>query len=292
MTFTIDIPGVSKTSGGIQRMLEFYNFLKKDYKTFLHLPNDDLQKCDYIISYSDNPRIDDLCLQAKSLQAKVIIYQLSYGMALERERKVVLHPETIICTSTHHIKNKIKLDLINNCKDQNKIKKPIHYIGHSQESTLKYFYVDNRHNRFDVAIMIHKSPDKRFLEAFEYCKQNHMSICLFGTRGGNFDLFGADEVFFDASPTDIRWIFNNSKKFLNLSSTEGLNRTGIEAMLCGCTPYIVDGCEIYQNRHNCIKIRNSNEIHEKPLILDYNTIKDSLKQFTWDNTFKNLMEVL
>lgn len=292
--FIIDIPGIKKTSGGIQRMLEFSEVLSKYYPTFVTIKGGNLENIQngFIITYSDNPDIDNLCIQAKQQNLQVIVYQLSYGMAIERERKVVSHPDVIICTSTLHIKNKIlndkKLDLQG---------KKIYCISHSQESTLKNFYPENKYNQdgvrpFDVVLMIHRSPDKQFLQAYTYCKLKNLNFVLFGQRYGNFKFEGCQQVFLNASVDQVRWIFNNSKKFLNLSKTEGLNRTGIEAMLCGCIPYISDGCEIYRDGKNCKFIEKPQEIHENLKILSYIKIKKSLQKYTWDNVLKNLGKII
>lgn len=288
MKIIIDIPGTNKLSGGTQRMLELYDVLKKaDHEVFLHLYLDNfIDKYDLIITFSDNPQIIKLCDDAKSKNAKVIVYQLSYGMCLEWERVVVNHPDTIICCSTKHIKNKIIKD---NCK------KNIYYIGHSQELTIDNFYPeDTFHNyrNFDVAIMIHKSQNKIFFDAFEYCKSKKMKIVLFGGRNNNFNLSGAERIFLNADVDRIRWIFSNSKKYLNLSICEGLNKPGIEAMLCGCKPYIVDGCELYKNNENCKFIKKPEEIYENFKICDYNTIRDYLKKFTWKKVLKKLSIIL
>jgi len=283
LNFIIDIPSLNKLSGGCTRMVEFHRALiRYGHQSQLHLSADDnLPEHDYVITYSDNPRIDYLCKQAK----KVIVYQLSYGMALEREGKVVCHHDTIVCCSTTHLVNRISINTPKN----------IHYIGHSQESTINQFYPeDTIHNRriFDVAIMIHRSPDKRFFEAFEYCKSQGMKIILFGARNTQFDLPGANRIIFNASPDQVRWVFSNSKKYVNLSITEGLNRPGIEAMLCGCKPYIVDGCEIYKDKENCRIIKKVEEISDNFEICDYITIKDELKKYTWKNVLMNLGRIL
>jgi len=284
MKFLIDIPSLNALSGGIARMREFNNALRQHgHESELHLSCDDnLPDHDYVITYSDNPRIDTLCEQAK----KVIVYQLSYGMCLERENKVVCHPDTIVCCSTTHIQKKILYHFSD---------KPIYYVGHSQEKTLETFYAeDTVYNRriFDVAIMLHKSPDKHFLEAFEYCKQVGLRICLFGARNAGFNLSGADRIVFNAVPEQVRWVLSNSNKYLSLSSTEGLNRPGIEAMLCGCKSYIMDGCEIYKDNENCKFIKKPEEIFANFELCDYINIKQQLRKYTWDEVLKNLSGVI
>ncbi len=281
-TFMVDIPGLSKLSGGIQRMIEFHKILKNYGKSVLHLPNDPFpESFDYIITYSDNPDINKLCSIAEHRKAKVIVYQLSYGMAIERERKVVDHPDTIVCCSTKHIQNKIKND-----------GRKAHYIGHSQESTLEKFYPEDAFHEYDVAIMIHKAPDKNFLDAFSYCKSQNMRIVLFGGRNNAFSFDGAERVFINADIDRMRWIFSNCKKYLSLSATEGLNRPGIEAMLCGCKPYIIDGCEIYKDGINCKRIKKVEEILDNFEIIEYNSIKEELKKHTWGNVMDRLGKVL
>ena len=285
MKFLVDIPGYSKLSGGIQRMLELNEILQEYGESELHLPNDIYpESFDYIITYSDNPRINELCSIAEYRKAKVIVYQLSYGMCLERERKVVDHPDTIVCCSTRHIQKKIIADTLSN--------KNTHYIGHSQEHTTENFFPEDAFHEYDVAIMIHKAPDKQFLKAFSYCKAQGMRIILFGGRNNNFSFEGAERVFLNADVSRMRWIFSNAKKYLSLSTTEGLNRPGVEAMLCGCKPYIIDGCEIYKDGKNCKKIKKVEEILDNFEIMEYNAIKDELKEYTWDKVMTRLGEVL
>ena len=310
--FIIDIPGIKNTSGGIQRMLEFSEVLFLYYPSYVTIKGEaiDQIKDGYIVTFSDNPNINELCSKAKEQNLRVIVYQLSYGMAIDRERKVVSHPDVIVCTSTEHIRQKILNDPNVNIKN-----KQIYCISHSQEETLKNFFPEDKYyfninfrdenqyqhlflnqfnnpnRQFDVALMMHKSPDKRFKESFEYCKSQDLKIVLFGARL-NQDLSGTEQIFFNASAETVRWIFNNSKKFLNASLTEGLNRTGIEAMLCGCKPYIYDGCEIYQDEQNCKFIKNFEEIHENFELIDYIKIKKSLESYTWKNVLKNLGKIL
>lgn len=283
MKFLIDIPSLNALSGGIKRMRELNTALNKcGHESSLHLSCDDnLPEHDFVITYSDNPRIDTLCKQAN----KVIVYQLSYGMCLERENKVVCHPDTIVCCSTSHIQKKILNDT----------DKEIYYIGHSQEETLKAFYDEGtlcNRRMFDVAIMLHRSPDKHFIEAFEYCKQAGLRICLFGARNTGFNLSEAERVVFNATAEQVRRVLSNSYKYLSLSSTEGLNRPGIEAMLCGCKPYIVDGCEIYKDGVNCKFIKKPEEILADFEMCDYINIKQQLRKYTWDRVLKNLGEVI
>jgi hypothetical protein len=275
-------------------MIELYEAIKKFYpESVLHIHNTEfpeLEKGDFIITFSDNPLINAVCDEAKLNNAKVIVYQLSYGMALERERKVVSHPDVIVCCSTQHIQTKILDDI--GCN-----KKIIHYIGHSQEQTIKEFYPEeslvSRGTRyFDVAIMTHNSPDKRFQEAFDFCKSQGLEIVLFGARNNNFNLNGAKRVFFNADRDTMRWIFNNSKKYLSFSKTEGLNRPGVESMLCGCIPYIYDGCEIFSEGYNCIKIQDPEEILDILEIPEYNIIKKDLEKYTMKNTLDNLGKVI
>lgn len=288
MKFIIDLPGYNKLSGGIQRMIEFGEVISQYYPIQHHLPNDLFSvDRDVIITYSDNPRIKELCQEAKKHKTKVVVYQLSYGMCLERERKVVRHPYTIVCASTYHIVNKIESGI--------RTKKVINYIGHSQEKTLQRFYPEQtfRNDRkYDVAIMIHKSPAKKFQEAFEFCKSQGMKIVLFGNRGNQFDLTGAKEIIFNADYEQLRYVFSRTKKYLSLSETEGLNRVGIEAMLCGCKPYVVDGCEIYKNGKNCRIIKKPEEILADFRIMEYNDTKDDLKIHTWDRVLSRLGEII
>jgi len=271
MKIIIDIPSKHPLSGGVQRMLEMQSVLKEHCECELHLPNDAFPELfDYIITYSDNPRIDKLCQQAAYRQAKVIVYQLSYGMVLDRERKVIDHPDTLICCSTYHIAHKITSD----------------------PHVWDYENTFRNQRKFDVALMIHRATDKKFKEAFDFCKSQDMKIVLFGARNTGFNLDGAKEVFFNADVDQVRWVFSNTKKYMSLSTTEGLNRPGIEAMLCGCKPYIVDGCEIYQDGKNCKFITEPKEIYDNFKIMEYNDIKRSLKKHTWENVLKKLGKII
>lgn len=294
MKFIIEIPGFSDISGGIQRMIELEKEISKFYPTVLHEYKNPLaiSESDFIITFSDRPDIDKLCQQAKENKAQVIVYQLSFGMCLEREKRVVTHPDVIVCCSTLKIREDI-LDyfrIIDNSKT-------LYCIDHSQETTLEDFYPEKslikRDKRlFDVTIMIHNSLDKQFKEAFDFCKARNLKICLFGPRVNNVDLQGAERVFLYPSKKELRWIFNNSEKYLSFSKTEGLNRVGIEAMLCGCKSYITDGCEIYQHRFNCCTMSTHDDFDIDFDLPDYETLYKLLAKYTWKNTLKNLGDII
>ena len=124
----VEVPRFSLLSGGIRHMSELSHNLNKKYNVHLRiqkekfgtnysevdlkvpysigLPDNTFPESDIVITYSDNPYLESLVNlpQVK----KVLIYMLSYGMCIERERKNVLNSSVIVMSSTNRTKELIE----------------------------------------------------------------------------------------------------------------------------------------------------------------------------------------
>jgi hypothetical protein len=117
----VELPKYSYTSGGVLESIKLANKMNtlirfqklKDYpilsnKWTVGLPDHTFPECDVCITYSDNPHISDL-LKLSQVK-KVLVYMLSYGMSIERERKNALNKEIIVMCSTKKIEKEILKD--------------------------------------------------------------------------------------------------------------------------------------------------------------------------------------
>ena len=258
MKIVVVIPGYSATSGGIKRMLRLVEQLHiRGYDVGLHVQRDDkqlqnlpipvtygvpsvrFQGCDTIISYSDDPYIESYRVLLPNVN--LLVYMLSFGMCLERERKVLNSGATILC-STEKILNAVTTECFKSYK-----------IGFSLEEQVKNFYIDNPHRGY-ATIMYHPAEAKKYDLACDVVDVLDKDVIVFGRKPvGNIRMPKRCRMFFvDVSSEVLRRIFNMSDLYVMPSVTEGLNLTPIEAALCGCTSVYCDGAnEIYDNIAGC-----------------------------------------
>jgi hypothetical protein len=122
MKLIYELPFYSPSVGGIvetiklaQRMKAEVRFQRKsEYKPIIGvpftigMPDKTFPKCDVCITYSDNPLTTQLV--ALPQIGKVMIYMLSYGMSLQRERANVSNPNVQVMCSTKKIEKAIRND--------------------------------------------------------------------------------------------------------------------------------------------------------------------------------------
>jgi glycosyltransferase involved in cell wall biosynthesis len=317
---TIEIPFYSTTSGGIAQMYELAVSLQKKYYVHLRiqtnseldyskigfrmpysvgLPDSTFPKSDIVITYSDNPYIDELTnlVQVK----KVLIYMLSYGMCIERERKNILNSKVTVLSSTIRTQRLIEKEGVKcSC------------VGFGIET--KNFYVDSSIQQDCYAsLLYHYAPDKQYKLGVnvcnELCKQGLIKgVITFGTSK-DYEKFEHPERLIknyqNATHEEVREIFNKCSVFVMPSITEGLNLTPIESTLCGCPAVICDGAidDIFFDCKTCLIaeknsffdiLEKSKEILESPMysVIFRNNIEALLTKFTWENTISNIEKIM
>jgi glycosyltransferase involved in cell wall biosynthesis len=317
----VEIPRFSVISGGIKHMEELsYNLNKKynvqlriqktnqflDYSTVdfkvpysIGLPDDTFPESDVVITYSDNPYVDKL-VELPQVK-KVLIYMLSYGMCLVRERKNILNPKVIVMSSTNRTKDLIEKEGIK-----------CNFVGFGFNS--EKFYCDySILKKKYAALLCHDSPDKKYDLGVKICDK----LCDDNLIDGVIS-FGSSQSFnshihpkkmiksyIDASTEQVREIFCKCSIFIMPSITEGLNLTPVESTLCGCPAVICDGAinDLFFDKKTCL-IANKNDFNDiieksKELLLNQyyslifrNNIKELLKEFTWKKTISNIEGLL
>lgn len=260
------------------------------------LPDYTFPSADIVITYSDNPYTEYLTRlpQVK----KVLIYMLSYGMCFERERKNILNPKVVVMSSTLKIKKAIESEGVQcTC------------VGFGLDSK-KHFFRENKIKRLKYAsLLYHNSPDKQYALGVKVCDKLQQQKLIDGTI-----VFGAKNDFektrhpekivkwyLDATPDQIRGVFNNCSIFIMPSISEGLNLTPVEAALCGCPSVICDGAfgDIFFDKKTCIVAKKQDEqdlfIKAKYLLDNQqyaiqfkNNIEKIIKKFTWEKTINNI----
>lgn len=317
MNIVVEIPFYSKTSGGIQHMMQLALALNKKHRVHIRaqnfnsdldynkeitisysvgLPDYTFPSADVVITYSDNPYTEFL---ARLPQVKkVIIYMLSYGMCFERERKNILNSKVTVTSSTLKIKKAIEVEGVQcTC------------IGFGLDSK-KHFFIESKIERSRYAsLLYHNSPDKQYSLGVEICNRLQQQNLIDGTI-----IFGSRSDFekakhpskiisqcLDATQDEIRQFFNECSIFIMPSISEGLNLTPIEAALCGCPSVICDGAfdDVFFDGKTCIVAKKQDEedfFEKSKYLLRYpklatefrKNIEKIIKKFTWEKTISNI----
>lgn len=317
----VEVPRFSLLSGGIRHMSELSHNLNKKYNVHLRiqkekfgtnysevdlkvpysigLPDNTFPESDIVITYSDNPYLESLVNlpQVK----KVLIYMLSYGMCIERERKNVLNSSVIVMSSTNRTKELIEKEGVK-CNNVG--------FGFCSEK----FYCDYSILRKRYAILLcHNSEDKKYNLGVKICnklsKDNLIDgVICFGTSESYDSHVHPEKMvnfYKNATKDQVRKIFSTGSVFIMPSVTEGLNLTPVESALCGCPAVICDGAinDIFFNEKTCLIAEKNNfeDIYEKSkkiLINPYyslffrDNMKDLLENFTWEKTIENIERLL
>lgn len=318
LKITVEIPKYSKTSGGIQRMKKLSEKLfEKKYKVNLRIQKENLQfnqekqkflipyslglpdstfpYSDIVITYSDNPYLEQL-VNLKQVK-KVLIYMLSYGMCIERERKNILNSKVVIMSSTNRTKELIEKENVK-----------CNLVGFGFES--KSFFCDYSILRKKYATLLcHNSDNKKFEFGVRVCDKLYNEGIIDGVIVfGSSESFQKNklpqkiiEIYKDATQEQIRKVFNKSCIFIMPSISEGLNLTPIEATLCGCPSVICDGAigDLFFNEETCLIAEKNNfedffEKSKKILEMPYFSYKfkkkleEIIKDYTWEKTILNI----
>lgn len=325
MKITIEIPTFKRTSGGIMRHVMLAKMLKEKEGLDVHLriqrnntainysqhlkdinfsigipvsigiPDRTFPESDVVITYSDTPHGEKLT--ALRQVKKVIVYMLSYGLCLERERKNVFNPKIAVMSSTLKLKRMIEADG-GSCT----------YVGFGLNPNEFYIEPGIKRKSGWVAILYHPSPNKQYKMAVRVCDELYKigkikKVIVFGMRfDGVKSIKDTYITYLDASHDVIRKIFCLCVLFIMPSISEGLNMTPMEATLCGCPAVICDGAfgDLYFNNKTCVVAKKGDfqDILEKSINTLNNPnlglyFKERMEKiiinYTWDNTIENIM---
>jgi glycosyltransferase involved in cell wall biosynthesis len=307
-------------SGGIKRQYKLAKLLSKKYNVHLRiqknnpqinyscidfgmpysvgLPDESFPESDIVITYSDTPYGDEL---SRLPQVKnVLIYMLSYGMCINREKKNILNPKIIVLCSSIRTQRLIE-------------KEGVKCYNISFGMELNEFYINSKDIRNNYAsLLFHSSIDKKYELGVKVCNALYDEGLIDGviTFGKNedFNKFKHPKKhiqhYSNANQNEVREVFNRSNIFIMPSISEGLNRTPIESTLCGCPSVLCDGAidDVFFNMKTCFIAEKNNFIDifekSKELLLNpiysivfKNNIEILLIRFTWEKMFTNLENI-
>lgn len=313
-----ELPRYISTSGGVRESLKFLDKfptvfdvsvrfqriaerVPAEFKNWtVGLPDSTFPACDVCITYSDNPYLSELVSlpQVK----KVMLYMLSYGMAIDRERKNVLTPNVTVMCSTKKLEKEISKESVK-----------VHRVGFALDFADMYDDpVVTRHNY--LAIMYHPSKEKRYSTAVIVANEMYRLGLIDGVVSFGTDVNYSNSVkpnglvkhVSNANRDQVREIFNSCKCFLMPSITEGLNLTPIESTLCGCPAVICDGAvdELFFHKQTCFIAEKDNIADLVSLtsmaLTDFDKYSSKFKEemlsvvstYTWDKVVKNIIDLI
>jgi glycosyltransferase involved in cell wall biosynthesis len=316
LKLVMELPHCNPTSGGVRENLKLGVAFSSDIivrfqkivdgypqiqnKWSVGLPDNTFPPCSICITYSDNPYLSELV--ALPQIGRVFIYMLSYGMAIERERKNIHMPNVTVLCSTKKLERAISAEGVK-----------VHRIGFGLD--LKEMYMEKSKSRKNyLAILYAPSEEKRYSTAvsvadYLYDNKKIDGVLTFGTKyeyDKHLHPKGLIKHYMDASRDDVREIFNTCKCFLMPSISEGLNLTPIESTLCGCPAVLCDGAidEIFFNEKNCfiakpddekmmidmlLKIMSNYEYYSQTF---FKETKKIVNKYTWKEVVNNLKQVI
>lgn len=146
----------------------------KDYS--VGLPDATFPKCDVVVTYSDTPYMQKL--RSLPQVGRIMIYMLSWGMTIDRERANAKTPGVTVLCSSKKIEDAIKSDGIE-----------VFRIGHGLP--MYDMYIDGTIQRSNyLAIMYHPAIKKRYdlsLRIANSLFQNKVidGVISFGMRDNN-----------------------------------------------------------------------------------------------------------
>lgn len=280
-----------------QRLTNHYPQIENPWS--VGFPDNTFPDTDICITYTDTPYIEELVRlpQVK----KVFLYALSYGMAIERERKNVLYPGVTVLCTTKKIEDAIIADggIVNR-------------VGFGLE--MNEMFNENKTRERYLSLLYNHIPCKSYELAVRvadilFQRKLINGVITFGRKDGykNFNHpIGLVNHYSCASREEVREVFNRSKCFLMPSVSEGLSLTPIESTLCGCPAIICDGAinEVFFNNENCIVTEKNNvELMVETVTNTINSfdqlshkfeykMREVVKEFTWDKVIENIKKIL
>lgn len=311
MKIVFELPFYSKTVGGIndsiflarklggiirfQRLIEYPQI---DLSWSVGKPDFTFPECDVCITYSDNPFLKEL-VELPQIK-RVILYMLSYGMSIERERANILNKKVRVICSSEKIERLIKKDGGNVTRVGIGLDVSNFYETEGRKKYFAILYNDSSLKRYNFAV---KVADKL------YANKQIEGVITFGNNY-YYDRFihprGLRKHYPNATKEEIRNIFNICSCFLMPSISEGINLTPIESTLCGCPSIICDGAidEIFFHGKNCFIAKKDdisgmidlctnviNHFNDYSLLFKEN-MKEIIKDKTWDKVINNIINLL
>lgn len=313
MKVIVELPYYSVAVGGITESIKLASHLNAEVrfqrassehpkiaqKWSIGLPDFTFPASDVVITYSDNPYIDRLV--ALPQVKKVLIYMLSFGMAIDRERKNVHTQGVTVMCSTKKIEKAIQAEGVD-----------VHRVGFALDMST----FENYHTKRENYLAIYYSPmqSKRYDLAVKVADYLYKEGLIQGVLGfGAWDGWAKQpkpeallHQYHNIGKKDVAYLFNSCKCFLMPSTSEGLNLTPIEATLCGCPSVLCDGAidEIFFDELNCKIAEKLNEAQmiEKvvsifPYFEEYSKgyekkMREVVAEFTWDKVINNITQLL
>jgi len=313
-----ELPRYLSTSGGVRESLKFLDKFPLNFSVSARfqriiqpvpvtlknwtvgLPDQTFPACEVCITYSDTPYLEDL---TKLPQVKkVLLYMLSYGMAIERERKNVHTSNVTVMCSTKKLEKAILSEGVN-----------VHRVGFALD--MKEMYVDDKIQRKNyLAIMYHANSDKRYDLAVAvandlYLRKKIDGVITFGGTVGYEHAqkpLGLVKHYSFANRDEIREIFNTCKCYIMPSVSEGLNLSPVESTLCGCPAVICDGAidELFFDGRTCflavpesvtsllLKTETILSNYDKYSVKFRKELKPIVDSYNWETVVKNIMNLL
>lgn len=310
-----ELPRYDTTSGGINETIKIANHfnplpvlrfqkLSEKYPQIenswsVGYPDNTFPDCDVCITFSDTANLQELIDLPQV--GKVLVYMLSFGMSIYRERKNVTNKNATIMCSTKKLEDIISKEGVK-----------VHRVGFALDMDEMYVMDIPRKNY--LALLYHNSDDKKYDTGVLVANYLYDNKIIDGviTFGGlkNYDKHvhpnGLIKHYPNANRDEIREIFNTSKVFLMPSISEGLNLTPIESTLCGCPAIICDGAidEIFFNKKNCFIVEkndiNSMIITSKDVIDNFDNysvrfskhMNNIVKDYTFENVINNIKKLM
>ena len=313
LKLVFDLPFFSPVVGGITETIKIAQKLGAHLRFQKHsnfgvpvnlnhsigMPDRTFPQCDVCVTYSDNPFMDRLV--ALPQVGRVMVYMMSWGMEINRERHNAFHPDVTALCTTKKIEDAIVAE-----------GGKVHRIGFALDMADMVDLGNERHDT--LALYYHPSELKRYKLAVDvsnalYGMKFIDNVLTFGTAEGytyHKKPAGLVKHYQNATRTDVLNVFNASKMFIMPSVSEGLNLTPIEATLCGCPSIIVDGeiGEIFIDGVTCFVAKKDDyfEIENDAIEMLSNidvyrvqfadNLREIIEDYTWDNLIKKFKEVL
>jgi glycosyltransferase involved in cell wall biosynthesis len=187
-----------------------------------------------------------------------------------------------------------------------------HCVGFGLDMKFFYEHASIKREKY-AALLYHYAPDKQYELGVRVCDELHKQGLIngtitFGTSQGYTNFKHPKSLvynYLDATPTQVREIFNKCSVFIMPSNTEGLNLTPIESTLCGCPAVICDGAidDVFFDGQTCLVAEKNSfsDVFEKSKellsnstysVVFKNNIESLLTRFTWESTIFNIEKLM
>jgi glycosyltransferase involved in cell wall biosynthesis len=261
-------------------------------------PNDTFPASKCVITYSDNPHQYELS-ELPQVKHKCA-YMLSYGIHLQHEGAIVFNPNIEKICSTYNVKRRIE-SVGGFCK----------WVGFAFDTDPWYPDPTIQREARTIALMYHKGESKQFKAGWQLCAKllKHGVIdrvLIFGVwknKGPTID-DSRFEFFVNAGVNTLRTIYSRASLFISPSISEGLNRTPVEATLCGCPSVLMAGAidEIFFDNTNCyvVTVNDYQSMYKRIIqVMSHDRsvqfrdhMLNVLQSYTWEEVLPRIVSVL